>query len=425
VPGSRRYGWPHRRSLIALAVAVIVVGVTSAVLRHAVRPDLPGPPRPDRSAERLDRDALAAASVRRQVIAVERHSRSEFLGQYDRSPPTQRQAAVVFANLAAIPVTGFRARYLGDDPVNDVAVTRPGEWDGQIAVSWSMRGIAGSATSETVRYTFVRRGDRAYIVSIGSGRGERTPVWAIGALDVRRSSRTLVLGLDPGRDRRVAALLRVAVRDVTRVMTRWRGDLVAIVPRSTAEVAWLLGTGSGGYPGIAAVTSTQDGSRRSSSRPVIVVNPVQFDRLGPVGAHVVITHESTHVATRANASDLPLWLAEGFADYVGIGAARVPVRRAAGRIIGAVRANGPPAGLPPDAAFTAGRHGLEATYESAWLACRLIAATYGQDRLLAFYTAAGRQPGGARTAFRAVLNTTSARFTAEWRRHLRELADAG
>jgi hypothetical protein len=44
---------------------------------------------------------------------------------------------------------------------------------------------------------------------------------------------------------------------------------------------------------------------------------------------------------------------------------------------------------------------------------------------LAFYTAAGRQPGGARTAFRAVLNTTSARFTAEWRRHLRELADAG
>ncbi len=255
MPGNRRYGWPRRRSLTALAVAVIVVGVTSAVLRHAGRPDVTEPSRPDRSAHRLDRDALAAASVRRQVSAIERRSRSEFLGQYDRSPTTQRQGAVVFANLTAIPVAGFRARYLGADPVNDVAETRPGEWDGQVAISWSMRGITGSATSETVRYTFVRRGDRAYIVSIGPRRGARTPVWAIGALDVRRSARTRVLGLDPGRDRRVAALLRVAVRDVTRVMTRWRGDLVAIVPRSTTEVAELLGTGPDDYAGVAAVTT--------------------------------------------------------------------------------------------------------------------------------------------------------------------------
>jgi hypothetical protein len=209
------------------------------------------------------------------------------------------------------------------------------------------------------------------------------------------------------------------------VVTWWKGDLVAIVPRSTAQVGALLDARSDSYAGIAAVTSTQDGSQRTTSTPVIVVNPAEFDRLGPVGAHVVITHESTHAATRANASDLPLWLAEGFADYVGIGAARVPVRRAAGRIIRAVRAHGPPVRLPPDAAFTAGRHGLEATYESAWLACRLIAASYGRQRLLAFYAAAERHPGGVRAAFRAVLHTTPAQFTADWRRHLRELADAG
>jgi hypothetical protein len=274
-------------------------------------------------------------------------------------------------------------------------------------------------------YTFVRRGGRAYVRSIAPGPHDRTPIWLLGALDVRRSPRTLVLGLERARVRRVASLLRVALRDVSRVVTWWHGNLVAVVPHSAADVGALLDAPPHSYAGIAALTTAQDGSRRVGSVPVIVVNPAQFDLLGPVGARVVISHESTHAATGANASDLPLWLAEGFADYVGIGAVQVPVRVAAARIIRQVQRTGPPARLPTRAAFGVGRHGLEATYESAWLACRLIAATYGRQRLVAFYSAVERRPDRASAAFRTVLGTTSQRFTAQWRRQLRHLAHAG
>jgi hypothetical protein len=424
VPERRRTGWSSRRSLIAVTAVAVVLAATSVLARgDGHRPD--GEPGHSDRVSDPSRHALTVATIRRQARAVDQRNRSRFVGQYDeRSPGARRQARMVYDNLTAIPVSRFEARYVRSGAPGASATVR-GEWAAEVHVSWSIQGIPGAPTTETLTYTFLRRGGRAYVASIAPEEHQRTPVWLLGALHVRRSARTLVLGLDPATVGRVAALLRIARRDVSRVVTWWRGDLVAVVPRSAAEVGALLDAPPDSYAGIAALTTAQDGSRRRGSVPVIVVNPAEFDRLGPLGARAVITHESTHAATRANTSALPLWLAEGFADYVGIGAAGVPLRVAAARIIRQVRASGSPMRLPTRAAFGVGRHHLEATYESAWLACRLLAATYGRPRLVAFYTAVERHPGGTRAAFRTVLGTTAQRFTAQWRRHLRELADVG
>jgi hypothetical protein len=122
---------------------------------------------------------------------------------------------------------------------------------------------------------------------------------------------------------------------------------------------------------------------------------------------------------------MPLWVAEGFADYVAIGSVRLPVAVAAKEALAVVRRSGAPQSLPADTAFDVQGSGLEATYEEAWMANALIARTYGQQRLVAFYQAVESHPDDLAGAFRRILRTSVAAFTASWRRYLRETAGAG
>ena len=71
--------------------------------------------------------------------------------------------------------------------------------------------------------------------------------------------------------------------------------------------------------------------------------------------------------------------------------------------------------------FASENTGLGASYEAAWLACRLIAQSYGEDKLIAFYDRADQDTSTTK-AFRSVLGTTQKRFTAQWRDQLRDLA---
>ncbi len=67
---------------------------------------------------------------------------------------------------------------------------------------------------------------------------------------------------------------------------------------------------------------------------------------------------------------------------------------------------------------------MAAAYEASWLACRLLADTYGERRLVGFYGQVARLGGGdgaVRRAF-ASLGTTEADFVRLWHARLRELA---
>jgi hypothetical protein len=152
----------------------------------------------------------------------------------------------------------------------------------------------------------------------------------------------------------------------------------------------------------------------------IFVNPAVFDPLGPRGSQIVMSHEATHVATNAALSTMPPWLLEGFADYVALARSHLPVSLTASQILAQVRHWGPPDHLPGQAEFDTRNQRLGASYESAWLACRLLARRYGEKRLIRFYRASARASSTA-AAFRT-LGTDQRAFTRAWREDLRRLA---
>ncbi|MFI9610279.1 hypothetical protein ACIHCM_00985 [Streptomyces sp. NPDC052023] len=251
-------------------------------------------------------------------------------------------------------------------------------------------------------------------------------LWDRGAVTVVRGAHTLVLGAGQSQQtlRAYADLGDRAVPAVSRAWgTEWSGRVVVLVPESLEAMAALLASPASSYRGIAAVTTGETGAPRAPADRIIV-NPEAYGALGADGKQVVLTHETTHVATRAHTGTrTPLWLSEGYADWVGYrDSGRAPAE-AAPELARAVAAGNVPSALPDDAAFgfSGDATALAEAYEGGWLACRLIAQQWGEGRLGEFYRAAGAN--GPDTAMTDVLGTSPREFTRLWREYLRaELA---
>ena len=121
----------------------------------------------------------------------------------------------------------------------------------------------------------------------------------------------------------------------------------------------------------------------------VFVNPDVTDGLRRAGAQVVMSHELVHVATDAVRRPVEPWLLEGFADYVALRDTRLPDRVTLGRAIEAARRDGVPDRLPTAADFDTRARDLQARYEEAWLACRIIAERLGEQGLVSVYRRAG------------------------------------
>jgi len=136
----------------------------------------------------------------------------------------------------------------------------------------------------------------------------------------------------------------------------------------------------------------------------------------------VMSHEATHVATGAPlSSGVPLWLLEGFADYVALRDVDLPVSTTAGQAIQQVRREGPPDHLPGEVEFDETSSHLGAAYESAWLACTLLADVGGEDALVGLYE---QVSGGEELAgpLEELFGLTEDELTAQWRQRLLDLA---
>jgi hypothetical protein len=209
------------------------------------------------------------------------------------------------------------------------------------------------------------------------------------------------------------------VRDV---LPRWDGRLVVEVPGSGAGLDAVLAAEPGSYTDIAAVTASVDGTISPDSEVHVFVNPEVYDDLEPVGGQVVISHEATHLATSAPlTTGVPLWLLEGFADYVALHAVDLPITTTAGQIIQEVRRHGTPDHLPGQAEFGDTSTHLGAAYESAWLACLVLADDGGREALVRFY----EQVSGGRdldAQLRRLFGLTETDLTARWRQRLEDLA---
>ncbi len=415
--------------LVVLAVAVAAVVIAILVPHdHATTPGrltnqtatsstgAQGSPDPS------TRDAQALRLLARQDRLLRQGSLAAYQHTWDSSRPAQQQAGSTFANLRRLGVPTLHARYVAADgrSLADRRGLDTSAWTADVEIAWGLGGANRAGARTTLTYTFERQDQRVRVVRISAG-SSREPIWLLGRLHVRRTHRTLVAAMT-GRDaRRLDAELRRAVVDVGRLLPSWRGDLVAYAPATERQFESVLASAPGAYARIAAVTTTVDGSRRPDAPVAIVINPRVFASLGPIGSHVVVTHESTHVATGATTVSMPLWVAEGFADYVGVGAVNVPLSVSARAALHDVRRHGLPSRLPSDAQFSGGS--IEVAYEQAWLAMRVIARDYGRDRLVAFYQDVVHRPDAVRSAVQDNLGTSVSALTQEWRSYLKELAD--
>ncbi|UQT59021.1 hypothetical protein M4V62_30410 [Streptomyces durmitorensis] len=284
-------------------------------------------------------------------------------------------------------------------------------------------------TSRTL--TLQERDGGWYVAAERPAKKATQQLWDQGPVTSVRGTHSLVLGV--GRSERDRTTLRgyadLADRAVPLVRGAWPGKwprrVVVLVPKSLDGMAGLLGSPASGYQGIAAVTTGEAGGSGSAPADRIIVNPEAYGVLGDFGKQVVLTHETTHVATRAHTSQAtPLWLSEGFADWVGYRGTGRTAAQAAPELRRAVQREQLPGALPEDDAFgfsgDAGK--LAQAYEGSWLACRMIADQWGEEKLTGFYEAVGahkKRPGAVQDALRDVLDTTPEDFTARWRTYLR------
>jgi hypothetical protein len=340
-----------------------------------------------------------------------------------------------FTNLRSLPLASWS--------YDLTALRRSGDRaTAEAALRYRIRGYDQAPVTAVRTLTLVRDDDGVWRVAADEPSRQGTEqLWEQGRIRAVRGARSLVLGV--GRSapdlREYAELADRAVPDVTEAWGEdWARRVVVVVPESLEDMAGLLGAPASGYRGIAAVTTGEvSEAERGSSRPRtegdsakapadrIVVNPDAYALLGDFGKQVVLTHETTHVATRAHTdASTPLWLSEGYADWVGYRTAGRTAPEVAPELGRAVEEGRAPAALPADSdfGFSDDAGTLAQAYEGGWLACRMIADRWGEARLDEFYRTVGahdRRAGAVEGALKAVLGTTVEDFTAEWRTYVR------
>jgi hypothetical protein len=378
------------------------------------------------SSNPVDRDAVALELLDRQSAALRQGRQGSYLSTWADDAAAQDRGRTVFGNLEDVTVGSVDLRYVGSNlgGLSSEQLANPGDsgWQADVEVTW--RPLGGAAVRSTVTYAFVEGAGGAAVLDIRDSESGRAPVWALDHLEVRETPSTVAVATTPATAEELSIDLRNAAREVRAVLPGWRGTLTGYWPETVEQLEALSGSAPGGHGGIAAVTTTIDGSTRPAAPVAIMLNPDVFGSLAETGRHVVVTHEAAHVATDAVTVSMPLWVAEGFADYVGVGAVDVPLSVAAGQALHEVSKSGPPDHLPTDSEFSAARGDLGAAYEFAWLAARLIAEQHGEDALVRFYEAVVADPSDLDGAFTAELGTTEADFTRLWQRYLAGLNDA-
>ncbi|MCY4727553.1 hypothetical protein NYO98_14795 [Nocardioides sp. STR2] len=363
--------------------------------------------------------AEAASALAAFVEAVERRDARALEQLAPPSPPAARDLlSDIAANVDSLDLDGVSARYVDQAG----AVAPDGSWSGVAELGWRLRGFDQEAARSEVVVRFAPSGEGLGIVGFEArGDGTRLPLWLRAPLSVTRSDRVLVM-VDGPQDEAdsVAARATRGIGVVRRVLPDWSGPVVVEVPATAADLDEALGVAPGTYAGIAAVTAPA-GSDDDGRGPVhVFVNPDVTDGLRRAGAQVVMSHELVHVATDAVRRPVESWLLEGFADYVALRDSPLPDDVTLGRAIAAARRDGVPRSLPRATDFDTRGQDLQARYEEAWLACRIIAERGGENGLKDLYL---RASGGGST--KRLLRHSSLPLNAlvkTWRDRLRLLS---
>ncbi|MGH3435399.1 MAG: basic secretory protein-like protein [Sciscionella sp.] len=401
----------YRGWLVAAVVVMLCGGITLVrAPTHAggQQPNSPAvapagrhQPAPEAEAAARPRLALVTALLRRRATALSDRDRAAFMATVDphAAPAFLAAQRRMFDNLAQV---RFSTLSYQVSPVETVDTTLLRGMRGSAAQLWAPRvklryGLAGvdsSPTTKTMGYLFARRAGSWYLESdtaldrfgVHTWRGP----WDFGPCVVTRVRSGLVLA-HPGSEtvaKRAASEIDSAVRAITAVWGNgWPQRVAVLVPASSAEMRALVGS-QFAVDSIAAVAVADavNTTAHTALGQRVVLNPDGAMKLSQDALRVILRHEITHIATRADTVDgAPMWMLEGFADYVGYHDSGMSLVRAAPELAAEVRSSGPPAGLPTDDRFDAGAQDLDLAYQQAWSMNVYLAVRFGQQRLVTLY----------------------------------------
>lgn len=448
-----------RRGLPAAVAAVLVIDVVGAVgtavyqtggqgsetVRPAQRepyaralPDgAPGP-----SSAAVQRARAGSGAERQRVSAVRRllaqraravrtGDRQAFLATVDPGDARLRAAQQeLFENLTRLPLAQWEYDLLAKA---ESGPSQPGRssanvWSPRVRLTYRLAGFDEQPVTAS-RHITVVYGQRGWRITDLRGSGD-SRIWDLGDVRVVRKDRALVVGIgaEQRKLRSLAHEVDRAIPVVSGVWGRnWSRSAVVLVP-STQQQADALSPDEESLDQITAVATVDSGPEGvppPGSGDRIIVNPANFSDLSSLGRRVVLRHELTHVATRGSTTpDVPMWLTEGFADYVGYVGVDLPAGSIARKLSDSLRAGRLPDELPAGEDFAGTSGNLSRSYESAWLACELIRERFGEQRLVRLYRTMGSDQQGSATevrrrSMRRVLGMTPREFTEEWRAYLR------
>ena len=264
---------------------------------------------------------------------------------------------------------------------------------------------------------------------------DRPQPWDLPHLTVSRSVSNLVLAGAPEVGADLLARAEAAQGQVSAVWGHSR-PAVWVAPTTDAEAALLLGrdpADPAAWREVAAVTDGPLHAGRPAGADRIVVVPGAWRSLLGRGRDVVATHELTHVVVRGSTTGpVPLWLSEGFAEFVAYRTLQLPERDIVRPALEAARSNGLPNDLPTGSEFDPGAGGVPAAYGRSLLVARTLADRHGLAALVRFYRAVAepsersRSDGGDERdvvdpALVTALHTNRATLVRDWRARIERL----
>lgn len=168
-------------------------------------------------------------------------------------------------------------------------------------------------------------------------------------------------------------LLAESVAAVTNILdigpagVSWSRRVDVVIPASDAELVSLVGPAFADMAGIAI----RDGAVQR-----VVINRLRAAPLSALELSVLLRHEITHVATRDLTSDsAPLWLVEGFADWVAFHGRGLSLRATAPLLTSEVSA------LPTDF----GGPGRDLAYQQAYSIMVFLESRLGARGVVEFF----------------------------------------
>ncbi|NUT50942.1 MAG: hypothetical protein HOV94_27110 [Saccharothrix sp.] len=373
--------------------AVLAALVTLTFLAGLVTAVVPTSPVPAAASAPSRADAVRSLLERRARALLERDEPA-FTADLDPLADAgfrQRQRDL-FRNLAGVPVAEWGYALQGETDLAGLDVPAADDvWAPEVRLSYRLRGVDVEPSGQGMAYLFTRRGDRWYLNSDTALErlGKRTwrGPWDFGPCRVLSGAGGFVLS-HPGDEAlasRVLAELDGAVAAVTGVWGQaWSRQVAVLVPSRPDEMAALVGPGfaTGAIAGV-AVADRVDQETHTARGQRVVLNPDSAGALSPLALRVLLRHEITHIAARGETVDgAPMWVLEGFADYVGYRGSDLPLAKAAPLLAAQVR-TGLPTALPSDADFRG--DAMELAYQQAWSLHLYLESVLGEPGLVALY----------------------------------------